>query len=286
MSRVTVFQDDLGFIEGPAWRPPDRLSLVSINRGLVYTLDGATGEILESVETLGGPNGLVVGDDVSYAAQNGGVFGASGPATPGVQVIAAGRSSYAATKGFRAPNDICLTSDGRLIITDPATDVALHEPITGELLACDPGTGATEVLATELLCPNGLAIDADDRFLYLTQSYARTIDRFRFEASGLVREDVVCRIENGRPDGLAIDRDGNFWVCVPASGGVNVYDPHGLQIDRIDCGDGAMTTNLCFGGPDYRQVFIAAAGLGQLLTLIAPVAGLPLHPFRALGGAS
>jgi sugar lactone lactonase YvrE len=47
-----------------------------------------------------------------------------------------------------------------------------------------------------------------------------------------------------------------------------------------------MTTNLCFGGVDYRQVFIAAAGLGQLLTLTAPVAGLPLHPFRNRGGES
>jgi gluconolactonase len=280
MSRVTVFKDDLGFIEGPAWRPPDRLSLVSIDRGLVYTLDGATGQILESVETAGGPNGLVVGHDVAYVAQNGGVFGASGPVTPGVQAVAAGRASYAGTDGFRAPNDICLTADGRLIVTDPATDAALHEPIAGELVACDPSSGATEVLAAELLCPNGLAIDENDRFLYLTQSYARTIERFRIESSGLVREDVVCHIDNGRPDGLALDREGNFWVCVPASGGVNVYDPSGGQIDRIDCGDGAMTTNLCFGGADYRQVFIAAAGLGQLLTLTAEAAGLPLHPFR------
>jgi gluconolactonase len=286
MSRTTVFKDDLGFIEGPAWGLPDRLSLVSIDRGLVYTLDGGSGEILESVATGGGPNGLVVGDNVAYAAQNGGVFGASGVAAPGVQAVAGGQASYAATEGFRAPNDICLTSDGRLIVTDPATDAALHEPITGELLACDPNTGATEVLAGELLCPNGLAIDADDRFLYLTQSYARTIERFRFGPSGLVREEVVCRIDNGRPDGLALDLEGNFWVCVPASGGVNVYDPAGTQIDRIECGDGAMTTNLCFGGPEYRQVFIAAAGLGQLLTLTAPVAGLPLHPFRARGAAA
>jgi gluconolactonase len=286
MSRTTIFKDDLGFIEGPAWQPPDRLSLVSIDRGLVYTLDGGSGEILASVATRGGPNGLVVGHDVAYAAQNGGVFGASGVAPPGVQAIAAGQAPYAATDGFRAPNDICLTFDGHLIVTDPATDAALHEPITGELLACDPRTGATEILADGLLCPNGLAIDAEDRFLYLTQSYARTIERFHFGPSGLVREEVVCRIDNGRPDGLALDLEGNFWVCVPASGGVNVYDPAGTQIDRIECGDGAMTTNLCFGGPDYRQVFIAAAGLGQLLTLVAPVAGLPLHPFRARGAVA
>jgi gluconolactonase len=286
MSRTTVFKSDLGFIEGPAWQPPNRLSLVSIDRGLVYTLDADSGEILESVATEGGPNGLVVGHGVAYAAQNGGVFGASGTATPGVQAVANGQASYAATDGFRAPNDICLTSNGRLIVTDPATDAALHEPIAGELLACDPSTGTTELLATELLCPNGVAIDADDRFLYLTQSYARTIERFRFESSELVRDEVICHIDNGRPDGLALDLEGNFWVCVPASGGVNVYDPTGAQIDRIDCGDGSMTTNLCFGGPDYRQVFIAAAGLGQLLTLTASVAGLPLHPFRTRGATA
>jgi len=265
MSRTTIFKDDLGFIEGPAWQPPDRLSLVSIDRGLVYTLDGGSGEILASVATRGGPNGLVVGHDVAYAAQNGGVFGASGVAPPGVQAIAAGQAPYAATDGFRAPNDICLTFDGHLIVTDPATDAALHEPITGELLACDPGTGATEILAGGLLCPNGLAIDAEDRFLYLTQSYARTIERFHFGPSGLVREEVVCRIDNGRPDGLALDLEGNFWVCVPASGGVNVYDPAGTQIATLKTPE--RPTGITFGA-DPATLFVT--GHNSVYELMAP----------------
>lgn len=280
MIKAEIFVDDLGFIEGPAWEPGGTLSLVSIDRGRVYRLDGRSGEVISHTSMGGGPNGLILGRDMAYVAQNGGIFGASGTAPSGVQAVRDGEATYLSTDGFIAPNDICLLSDGRLIVTDPETDAALHEPLPGRVLACDPRTGESEVLLSGLLCPNGLAVDASDRFLYLTQSYARTVERFRIEGRGLVHEEVVCRIENGRPDGMAIDREGNLWVCVPASGGVNVYDSAGRLIERVECGDGSLTTNVCFGGHELTQIFITAAGRGSAMTLAAPVAGLALHPFR------
>lgn len=283
MLEPTVFKDDLGFIEGPAWTPEGNLSLVSIDRGLVYTLDGSTGEVRGSVETAGGPNGLVIGEHAAFVAQNGGVFGASGQAPAGVQAVSDGHATYVATDGFEAPNDICFGPDGRLLVTDPTTDAALLEQIPGAVLACDAVSGETEVLLDGLLCPNGLAVDASGDVLYLGQSFARTIERIRFDGPRLVREhDIFCEVENGRPDGMALDRDGNLWVAVPASGGVNVYDPNGKQLERVDCGEGSLTTNVCFGGPDLKRVFITAAKLGAVLTLTAPVAGLPLRP----GGAA
>jgi gluconolactonase len=227
---------------------------------------------------------MVIGQDAAFIAQNGGVFGASGQAEAGVQTIADGRASYLTTSGFRAPNDICFGPDGRLLVTDPTTDAALLEPIPGTVLACDMLSGETEVLLDGLLCPNGLAVDETDSVLYLGQSFARTIERVRIDGPRLVREnDIFCEVENGRPDGMALDQEGNLWVAVPASGGVNVYDPAGRQIERIECGEGSLTTNVCFGGPELKQVFITAAMRGSVLTLTAPAAGLPLHPYRSAG---
>jgi len=280
MMRPEVFSDDLGFIEGPAWHPKGTLHLVSISRGLVYELAGDSGAVLSSASTAGGPNGLTLGLEGHYVAQNGGIFGASGDAVPGVQVVAGESATYLSDEDFDAPNDLCVAPDGRLIVTDPASEKALVQPVPGRVLACDPLTGDVEVLLSEMRCPNGLAISADDRSLYLAQSYLQTIQQFWFEDARLVAGDIVCQVANGRPDGIAIDMEGNLWVCVPASGGVNVYDPGGTQIERIECGAGSMTTNLCFGGPGHRRLFITAAGLGSVLTVTAPVPGLTLHPFR------
>ena len=52
-----------------------------------------------------------------YVAQNGGAWGASGPAEPGVQVITDTRVDYL-VEGLGAPNDLTFGPDGRLWITD------------------------------------------------------------------------------------------------------------------------------------------------------------------------
>ena len=85
--QIEVIADGLGFTEGPVWLPDDRVALTSISHGCVYIVDPVDGS-MERIDTGGGPNGLACSTDGTlYVAQNGGVWGASGPAEPGVQVI-------------------------------------------------------------------------------------------------------------------------------------------------------------------------------------------------------
>ena len=37
------------------------------------------------------------------------------------------------------------------------------------------------------------------------------------------------------------------------------------------------TTNICFGGPDLRTAFVTLSGIGQLVSLPWPEAGLRLN---------
>jgi gluconolactonase len=275
-SDAVPFASGLGFIEGPVWDDSAQtLSVVSINHGCVYVMD-RNGSKVQTVEVGGGPNGLVLSRSGLLIAQNGGIFGASGAAQAGVQRIVDGRVDYVLGKGFLAPNDLAFGPDGRLYVTDPATDRALVEPTEGRLLACDLKTGECEVIVDGRLFPNGLAFEADGQHLLLAHTYPRVIERLHCSASGWVSEGIFCTLTNGRPDGMAIDEEGNVWICTPGTGGIEIFDRRGIFLQRIELGAGTMTTNICFGGRERCDVFITAAGIGTVLTLKTDVPGLLL----------
>lgn len=281
MGEPEVFSSDLGFIEGPAWSDRGTLYVASISRGCVYELD-AKGTIISKTTTGGGPNGLALGHDAIYVAQNGGIFGASGRATPCIQKIQDGAVTELFTDVFAAPNDLCFGPDGRLYVSDPVTDKAVLEPIEGRVLACDLATGSCEVIAAGRLFPNGLAFDASGKHLYLTQTYSRLVERFSFSGDKLVSDGTFCHLANGRPDGMAIDRAGNLWICTPGTGGIEVFDSAGKALLRTELGEGTMATNCCFGGSNDTDVFITLAGKGSVARLRAPAPGLPLRKESAL----
>ncbi|WP_424140162.1 SMP-30/gluconolactonase/LRE family protein [Roseomonas chloroacetimidivorans] len=271
-----ILAEGLGFIEGPAVHPDGRLAIASISAGLVHILD-ASGRLLDSHATGGGPNGLAWSGDALYVAQNGGIFGASGAARPGVQRTRDGRVDHAFDFPFEAPNDLAFGPDGRLWVTDPLTDRALHEPVEGRVIACDPETGRCEVMIEGRHFPNGLAFDATGAHLYLACTHDRAIERFSVGAGRPSSDGVLCTTAKARPDGLALDAAGNLWACTPGSSGVEVFDASGAPLRRIELGEGTMTTNLCFMG---TALIVTAAGRGQVLALEVAVTGPPLYPFR------
>lgn len=276
--QIDVFQSGLGFIEGPAWTPDGRLCIVSISHGCVYVLDGVSGAVLERLPTGGGPNGLACRSGELFVAQNGGIFGASGTTKGGVQRLKDGQAELLFGDAFTAPNDLCFGPDGRLYVTDPLTDKALTEPIEGRVLACNLSTGETEVVVDKRLFPNGLAFDAAGEVLYLAQTYPRVIERFTLRDGKFSSDGILCTLGKGRPDGIAVDLEGNLWICTPGTGGVEVFSNEGRPLQRIEIGEGTMTTNCCFGGPQMSDLFVTAAGRGSVLRLTVATPGLPLYP--------
>lgn len=272
-----IVAEDLGFIEGPVWDPAERrLSLVSIDRGRIFHF-GANGDALGETPTGGGPNGMVLGPAGLLVAQNGGIFGASGPAVPGVQRASGEPGDYLFAEGFAAPNDLAFGPDGYLYVTDPASDKAILEPVPGSVHRCDPKTGERVSVIEGRHCPNGLAFTADGRHLLLALTQPRQVERFALAGGELRSEGIFCDLTNGRPDGLALDEAGRLWICTPGTGGIEIFDSDGRFQRRIEIGAGSMTTNLCFGGDDRRDLFVTAAGWGKLLRCRVDSPGLPLR---------
>ena len=145
---IDVLAEGLGFTEGPVWLDDHRIALTSISHGCVYIVD-PSGAAIERIQTGGGPNGLACGvSGTLFVAQNGGAFGASGPAQPGVQVITDGRVEYLVT-GLGAPNDLMFGPDGRLWVTDTRSEIDPMTPddgLPGHVWSVDVGTGQTELI--------------------------------------------------------------------------------------------------------------------------------------------
>jgi gluconolactonase len=63
------------------------------------------------------------------------------------------------------------------------------------------------------------------------------------------------------------------------NGGVTVISPDGERVAHVPMPD-VYTTNICFGGPDLRTAYITLSGVGKLVAVDWPVAGLRLNYAR------
>src|SRR5207253_158098 len=97
-------------------------------------------------------------------------------------------------------------------------------------------------------------------------------------AGALIGPEPFCEVEGGFSDGLCLDAEGNVWVAATFAANVQAFDRAGKPVERLDCGEGALVTSCCFGGPDGRTLFVTT--LGRVLAFAVGVAGLPLFPFR------
>lgn len=182
------------------------------------------------------------------------------------------------------PNDVVVSSDGSIYFTDPITlgvDSVLD--IAG-VYRVSPDLGRINLLVSDFALPNGLAFSADERVLYVNDTYRRHIRAFDLELTwntwrpNLGSDRVFCDMSSdpraGAPDGMKLDSEGNVWCTGP--GGVWVIDPDGQHLGTILHPEGMHITNFCFGGEDRNTLFVTTrTGMGRLKVKMP---GLPLAP--------
>ena len=73
---------------------------------------------------------------------------------------------------------------------------------------------------------------------------------------------------------MALDERGNLYVCHASRGRVYAYDPHGEDLLSIDCSKiGRTVTNLAFGGPENRNLYITVSDAGVVAMARLPIPG-------------
>lgn len=127
--------------------------------------------------------------------------------------------------------------------------------------------GKLDMLIDNGASPNGLALSLDERFLYVAMTRANEVWRCPLHADGTTSKVGVFfrSFGNAGPDGMALDEEGNVFICHPSLGSVFVVDTHGVPKARIVSGTkGLNLTNCCFGGLEHKTLFITDSNEGYV----------------------
>jgi gluconolactonase len=189
-------------------------------------------------------------------------------------------------KKLNSPNDLVVKSDGTIWFTDPT--YGLPNRTEGRELdkkfvfRFEPGTGDLRPVVDDFDMPNGLCFSPDENVLYVADSgQPHHIRAFDVQEDGTLRGDrLFCTIDSGIPDGIRCDVDGRVWSS--AGDGIHIFTPQGNLIGKIITPDAPgrfdpskigpeVPANLCFGGDDWKTLFITACT--SLYSIPVSVAG-------------
>ncbi len=291
--------------ESPFWHPQEQsLYWVDIDSHSVLRANGYTGEIEQwAMPAAPGCIAPAVGGGLVLALRTG-IFRAQ--QWQGELTLVQSVDYDPATTRF---------NDGKCDTLGRFWAGTMYEPrdkALGILYAFDGrtsgGSASFEAKASGATIANGLAWSPDNRTLYWTDTTQHVIRAWDWDAASNTLSN--CRVFHqfpmkpagwtygmggygGRPDGAAVDVDGNYWVAMFEGGRVVKLSPAGELLAEFP------TPALCptmpsFGGDDLKTLYVTTAShnrsaaeladypqSGCVFSARVSVSGLPVNFFRA-----
>ena len=158
-------------------------------------------------------------------------------------------------------NDGRCDPSGRMWIGTMVMDMSLADNAGG--LYCLDERGLTGPHVSNLYTPNGLAFSPDGKTLYFSDSHPKaqkiwccSIDL----VSGQLGERslfVDMTDLPGRPDGAAMDAQGNYWICGNDAGQVHCFDASGKCTESVTV-PFPKPAMCAFGGANLQTLFVTS----------------------------
>jgi sugar lactone lactonase YvrE len=148
------------------------------------------------------------------------------------------------------PNDLTIAPDDTLYASDPHWKLG-----TGQVWRIDR-SGKVDRVAADMGTTNGIEVSPDGKMLYVNESRQRKVWAFRIEPDGsLPAKRLLMEFPDHGMDGMRCDVDGNLYSTRQGKGTVVKLSPEKGVLREIGV-LGAHPSNLCFGGPDGRTVYV------------------------------
>lgn len=249
---VTKLADGFVFTEGPAVDADGNVYFSDVRDSKTYKW--TIGEGLSTFqEDSGNANGLFFDTDGNLLACESGNRRITRISMDGRVTVLA--ESYDG-KRLNSPNDIWPDSRGGIYFTDPRFfDQTGVEQDGNHVYYIPPDGGPVIRVVDNLDAPNGVLGTADGRQLYIAD-HGPNVGRdltylYDIQPDGsLANRQLFASIGS---DGMTSDEHGNVYLT---EDGVKVFSPDGQQIASIPVPE--LPSNVVFGGPDRRTLFITA----------------------------
>ncbi|HEU5052051.1 MAG TPA: SMP-30/gluconolactonase/LRE family protein [Hanamia sp.] len=160
-------------------------------------------------------------------------------------------------KFLNGPNDVFVTSDGKIYFTDPYYQRDYWKrkspDLDGQKVFYLRGNNDPVVVVDNMKKPNGIVATPDGKYLYVADIEGNKTFRFTIQPNGSLTDQKLFA-EMGS-DGMTMDNEGNVYLT---GKGVTVFNRDGEKIEHIDV-PADWTGNITFGGKDKNFLFITAS---------------------------
>ncbi len=151
---------------------------------------------------------------------------------------------------FNQPNDLCINAKNQIFASDPKWSDG-----TGQLWRIEPN-GQAVLLESGMGTTNGIELSPDEKRLYVNESVQRRVWQYDVDEAGNVSDKrLLIEFPDHGFDGMKCDRAGNLYITRWGKGTVAVASPEGKLLREVVL-KGKKCSNLVFGGPDGRTVFV------------------------------
>jgi len=261
------------FLEGPSFDRSGNLYFTDIPFGRIFRIPPG-GDIELVAEYDGWPNGLKIHKDgrIFIACYKYGIMEVN-PNDGTVTTVLGSVFS----EGFKGTNDLHFAKNGDMYFTDQG-QTGIADP-TGRVFRWG-ADGSLDRLAVNVPSPNGITLNLKENQCYVAVTRTQQIWRLPLMADGNVsKTGVAIQLSGGHagPDGIETDSQDGLLVC-HLGVGIWRFDDNGLPTHLIHSGDAhRLITNIAFGGPDNKTLYITDSLNGNIMTADFPIAGKTMY---------